>query len=365
MGFVNGAMYADPNQLRIAIRNLRLGFNDKAYIRYAYKLIHKLHKRTRGKTQELYYQALKQHNLLHLETTTKANLIAVYPKIAKTYEKIRFKKPKQRFVDFNQGIDCRYITEEKMQLLSEIPIRPLRIAFDYITLKDQYITSVELAAKYGIKELSNYILFNFVDTPNDLYHRLEINDDLSKELDIHIYSFPMKYIPLFGEEAKNRDYIGKHWNKKFIRAIQCVLNVTKGIVAPSRHNEKGDFFRKAFGDNLQEFHELLYMPETYIIYRHLFEEIGYTQKWKQLFRALTHEELEFIKPIIEHNKFQDYDKQTLSPVAQELMSHYTISRDIVNKARKENASQEQLKKIIDEMIEKEKFLNLSITYDFE
>ncbi len=43
----------------------------------------------------------------------------------------------------------------------------------------------------------------------------------------------MKYIPLFGEEAKHREYTGKHWNKKFIRAIQSVLNVTKGIVAPA------------------------------------------------------------------------------------------------------------------------------------
>jgi len=60
---------------------------------------------------------------------------------------------------------------------------------------------------------------------------MQINIELAEELNLHIFSFPMKYIPLFGEDAKHRDYVGKHWNKKYVRAIQSVLNVTKGIVA--------------------------------------------------------------------------------------------------------------------------------------
>jgi len=347
MGFISNSTYTDSNQLRIAIRNLRLGINNKAYIRYSYKLIHILGKKTKGKTHERYYKNLEKYELLHLETTTKINLISVYPKIAKTYEKIRFKRPKLRFIDFNQGIDCRYINEENMKLLSEIPIRPLRIAFDYITLKKQYINAVTLAAKYGIKELSNYILFNFIDKPDELYKRLEINNNLSKELNIHIYSFPMKYLPLFGEDAKHRNYIGKHWNKKFIRAIQSILNVTKGIVAPSCCNEKGNFFKKAFGNDLSEFNKLLYMPETYIIYRKLFEELGYTQQWQTSFRKLTEEELKIILPIIETGDFKNYEEQIQSPSLKKLMIHYTISRDIVKKAKIKGSTQTQLKQIID------------------
>ena len=54
----------------------------------------------------------------------------------------------------------------------------------------------------------------------------------------------MKYIPLFGEDSKERKYIGKHWNKKFIRANQIILNVTKGIVA------SGDtFLKELFGNS--------------------------------------------------------------------------------------------------------------------
>ena len=40
-----------------------------------------------------------------------------------------------RYVEFNQGTDARYVTDELMKLMSEIPIRPLRIAFDYIGMK--------------------------------------------------------------------------------------------------------------------------------------------------------------------------------------------------------------------------------------
>ena len=44
-----------------------------------------------------------------------------------------------------------------MKLMSEIPIRPLRIAFDHLKYEKKYRRAVELAAHYGIKEFSNYI----------------------------------------------------------------------------------------------------------------------------------------------------------------------------------------------------------------
>lgn len=131
-----------------------------------------------------------------------------------------------------------------MKKMSEIPIRPLRLAFDYLSLKDKYREAVRLAAKYGIRELSNYILYNFHDKPGELYERLRINAELCLEYNVAIFSFPMKYIPLTGEESKHRSFTGKHWNKKFVRAIQSILNVTKGIVAPSHRNKKISFLKK-------------------------------------------------------------------------------------------------------------------------
>jgi len=359
MGFVNGATYVEPNQLQIAIRNLRKGYNDKAYIRRSYKLIHILLNRLRGKPKTELRDLLSQYELLLIETTTKTNLLKANKLITPYFEKYRRKAPRQRIVDFNQGTDARYVTDELMKLLSEIPIKPLRIAFDYIGLKKTYINAVELAKKYGIKELSNYILYNFNDTPDDLYERLKVNVELNERLGIQIYSFPMKYIPLFGEEAKNREYIGEKWNKKFIRAIQSVLNVTKGIVAPGR-----SFFVKAFGEDIETFHEILFMPETYIIYRHLFEKkLKYTPVWKDEYHGLLNDEerLEAQKIIIS-NDFSNIAKKTTNIKIQHFLRHYTIPTGTIDKTDPEYT---ELKKHFDHLIKKNQQHNLTITYDFE
>lgn len=41
----------------------------------------------------------------------------------------------------------------------------------------------------------------------------------------------MKYHPLYGEHSHDRNYIGKHWNLKYIRAVQAVLNVLRDVLA--------------------------------------------------------------------------------------------------------------------------------------
>ncbi len=73
----------------------------------------------------------------------------------------------------------------------------------------------------------------------------------------------MKYIPV---DNTNREFIGGHWNKKYIRAIQSILLVKRGIVSSNR-----SFFEKAFGKTLDEYFEILMMPEDFIIYRKYFE----------------------------------------------------------------------------------------------
>jgi hypothetical protein len=364
MGFYKGATYIEPNQLDISIKNLSNGLNDKAYIKRTYNILHKLLGKLKNINKQKFYDILDYYNLIKFDTTTKENLLLSYDELKDIYERYRNKSPKLRYVDFNQGTDARYVTDELMKLMSEIPIRPLRIAFDYIGLKKQYTEAVKLAAKYEIKELSNYILYNFNDKPEDLYNRLQINIDLCKELDIDIFSFPMKYIPLFGEDAKHRDYTGKFWNKKFIRAIQSILNVSKGIVAPASKNDKTSFFHRAFGNNLDEFIELLYMPETYIIYRSIFEnDLGYTAIWKDEFtNHLSNEEREEAKKIIESNDFNYIEEITTNKKVRHFLRHYKINR---NNLILKNKDYKETKEKYDKLIKDDSFLELTLTYDFE
>ena len=156
--------------------------------------------------------------------------------------------------------------------MASIAIRPLRVAFDDIHTLPAYEKAIRWSAQAGIKHFSNYLLYNFRDKPIDLYKRLEINVKMCDELNVNIYSFPMKYHPLRKEAdgevdySHNRDYIGRYWNRKYIRAVQAVLNSTKGQIGKGQ-----SFFYEAFGKNEDEYIDLLEMPESFILYRFFFK----------------------------------------------------------------------------------------------
>lgn len=187
-----------------------------------------------------------------------------FPRIAEEIKKHGFYKGARfgnsyRYVDFNQGVDVRLLDEGKMELLSQLALKPLRIAFDSIKLERLYVEKVRLAHKYGIRHLSNYILFNFDDCPEDFYKRLRINIELNQELGLSIFSFPMRYIPL---DAKDRKHIGPNWTKRQLRGIQCILHATHGVVGPRR-----PFFEKAFGKDVGEFKHIIEQSEEAIFHR--------------------------------------------------------------------------------------------------
>ncbi|MEA4966731.1 MAG: hypothetical protein VB048_01255 [Bacteroidaceae bacterium] len=225
------------------------------------------------------------------------------------YKKNGRNQRKKRYVDFNQGIDARLLTDEKCKKLSEIAIKPLRIAFDDTSNEsiNLYKEKSILAANHGIKHLSNYILFNFLDKPEDLYKRLKVVTSLNEyfkrnNFETRIWSFPMKYSPIYGENAFDRKYIGVNWTEKQVRAIQCILNATHGLVGP-----KKEFFNIAFGRNLKEFKKILLMPENIIINRKLYENNGITKKWEKHYEKLN-KNSSLYKYIISNKSFSNTPK---------------------------------------------------------
>lgn len=229
-----------------------------------------------------------------------------------------------RYVDFNQGIDSRLLTKEKMRLLSEIAIKPLRIAFDDIKYKNIYIEKVRLAAEHGIKTLSNYILFNFKDTPEDFYERLKTNVELNEEFEkkgykSRIWSFPMKYSSINGEFCKNRKYVGKHWNKKYLRGVQCILLATHGVVGP-----KKQFFKKAFGKDVKEFTKILMLPENFIIYRNIHLHNGDRDELDDTINSLNKEQKDNLMKIIFSNNFNNIETQANDKGVSDILELYKI-----------------------------------------
>ena len=326
-GFARGAKYRIPNQLKIAVERLQEGYNDPAYIRRAVALLRQFVDKLSGEDQQFVYTQLSDNELLHHYTATKEKIFLVYDQVSALYENKRPRGYRNRYVDFNQGVDARRVTDEKMKKLSEIAIRPLRIAFDDWKTHKTYRHAVELAAKYKITNLSNYLLYNFKDKPVDLYRRMKLNVELCETLGVNIYSFPMKYHPIMDPAYfQNREYTGEHWNRKFIRAIQAVLNATKGKIGKGK-----DFFEKAFGADEDEFEKILHMPETFIIYRFYFEGTKQTEKWWTAYCSLSKKEKAIVDPIIYANDFSDIDCFRRMKTIYNVLSYYTISRNDAEK----------------------------------
>jgi len=175
--------------------------------------------------------------------------------------------PVLRRVDFNQGVDARILCKDRMYLreMSTICLKPLRIAFDHIGLRKPYETAIRYAHEFGLHELSNYMLYNFHDSPEDLYQRMRLNIDINEELGIRIFSFPMRYQPT---DQKDRSHVGPKWNRYFLRSMQLILQATHGIVSGSP-----SFFKRAFGESAEAFERLLSRPEHFIFNRAWYEEL--------------------------------------------------------------------------------------------
>lgn len=290
-GFGRGAKYVDPGAYNIVMMRYKNGdradFLDKKMATYLDGF------KKRIKSAEMLETFLQVVIGAEDAENYAQYMLEHEAELSPIIEKYRSKAKKARYLDFNQGVDGRKINDENMEQLARLAIHPLRIAFDDIRLKDVYCKAVRTAHRHGIKEISNYILFNYKDKPEDLYERLRVNIELNEELGIQIFSFPMKYSPI---SETDRTYIGMNWCKKSIRAISAILQVTKGVVAAG-----SNFFYKAFGNNLEEYFELLAMPRELIMFRSHFEENGTTAEWQALYRKLTDEQKDRLMKLVSLN----------------------------------------------------------------
>lgn len=226
----------------------------------------------------------ERQNLVLLDN----NILATdrFPKIINAirdegFEKGARHKGKIRTVDLNQGIDARLITDETAKLLASICLDPVRLAFDYDQMEGPYTEAIRRLASAGFVKFTNYVMFNYKDTPRSFYNRIRTNVDLSEELGVRVTGFPMRFVPI---DDVTRRYVSEEWTWRYLRGIQCVLLATHGMVSP-----KKQFFEAAFGSTYEEFLEILSMPDRYIIHRRDHEDNG-AARWKELFGGLSQPE---------------------------------------------------------------------------
>lgn len=132
-------------------------------------------------------------------------------------------------VDFNQALDARLMTEEKADILKELKIYPLRFGFDSMALDGVVQRVIRMMAERGWFKFQYYTLYNYKDTPEDLYYRIKQSPILKEKYNIEVTAVPMRYHPIL-DVASGRDYIGRHWSAQALKGFMAII---------SRHSAHG------------------------------------------------------------------------------------------------------------------------------
>jgi hypothetical protein len=118
------------------------------------------------------------------------------------------------YVDFNQGLDIRMMTEEKAEMLSKIKIKEIHFAWDRYEDKELVLPRLDMFAKYS----------NLVGKHNAIVYTL-VNFDTTLEQDLErIYTLRdmgyWAYVMIYDKEHCNPIYkdLSRWVNNRFIFA---------------------------------------------------------------------------------------------------------------------------------------------------
>lgn len=154
-----------------------------------------------------------------------------------------------KLVDFNQSVDCRIFTEFHAENFRKVRLECLRFSYDGKHVPEKKVRkAVEIAKAYGYTDIRFDVLYDWDDTPEEFYHRL----DVLTELDCK--AFPMKFVPL---ESLNREHVGEHWTKNQLTAFNKIFGTgfSNGMIGNGKNARQT--FLKTFGNNADKFVEKL------------------------------------------------------------------------------------------------------------
>jgi hypothetical protein len=127
--------------------------------------------------------------------------------------------------DFNQGLDARLMTADVAAALKDLRIPTIRFAYDFVGMRDGVKKAITLLRSAGlsdrrVRHISCYVLYNYKDTPDDLFQRVR---DL---LAWGVAAYPMRYQPLSGEYAFEKDsYISPSWSAEELEMVHAARRV--------------------------------------------------------------------------------------------------------------------------------------------
>ena len=93
-------------------------------------------------------------------------------------------------VDFNQGLDARFITSEIAEMLKRIKTKTVHFAFDFMKNERQIIQGLKTfvdIVKPNKRNAIVYVLTNFNTTFDEDYYRVKMIEDIGLTPDIRVY----------------------------------------------------------------------------------------------------------------------------------------------------------------------------------
>lgn len=110
-------------------------------------------------------------------------------------------------VDFNQGLDARFMTKHHALRLAELDLHWVRLAWDFTANERAVFQALDLLGQAGIpkRKIGVYVLIGYQDTPEDALYRL------NTLWERRYWPFPMRYQPL--DALQKNQYVAPGWTE--------------------------------------------------------------------------------------------------------------------------------------------------------
>lgn len=116
-----------------------------------------------------------------------------------------------RYIDFNQGLDARLLTEHHLDRIRELDLNCVRFSWDFIKDEADVIRAIRMAKQAGIpkSKIRVYVLVNYKDDFDDAQYRcLTLKAEGVKP-------YPQRYNPL--DTLVRDSYLAPSWQKKQLK----------------------------------------------------------------------------------------------------------------------------------------------------
>lgn len=127
-------------------------------------------------------------------------------------------------VTFCSGIDCRLFNEEHVKALVGVRLnnRGLRFAFDTMEQEEHIQRTLQLCRDYKLSRAGTlvWILFNFMDTPQEAEYRIR------EAIKFKVGIYPMQYTPI-RKLSRKPIHIGKYWTTELVAEFRQFYHIPK------------------------------------------------------------------------------------------------------------------------------------------